>query len=231
MKISAHYRSGMKMFKTLIAVLVPFFTVLAITGGLAVAAEGRYRDVLEERGLFSCLSQKEAELVRLINEYRTSNGLPPVANSRSLNKVARIHAIDLRGTDSRGMECNLHSWSKRGFWSPVCYTSDHFYMHFMWVKPQEITDNVYDDVGYENVYWISGDNIFPTRVLERWRTSPEHNALILETGKWAQSHWRALGVGIYRDVAIIWVGSMDDPLGPLRACRGTSPKPDKMSGH
>jgi hypothetical protein len=180
-------------------------------------------NVLEESGEFSHLSAKEGELFQLVNEYRESHGLPPIANSRSLNKVARIHAIDLienspaEGQDSRGLDCTLHSWSDKGSWKPVCYTKDHSFAESMWNKPREITNFTYTGDGYENAYSTSEEEVTPTKVLEAWKSSPSHNAILLETGIWKGSNLLAFGVGIHKNHAVIWVGSLIDPLGPMQA--------------
>lgn len=184
---------------------------------------------LKESGEFSCLSVKERELFRLVNEYRKSNGLPPIANSRSLNKVARVHAIDLcsnapaKGEDSRGLACSLHSWSNKGTWKSVCYTKDHAFAESMWDKPREITNFIYTGDGYENAYSTSEKEVNPARVLEAWKASPSHNAILLESGDWRDSNLRAFGVGIHKNYAVMWVGSSADPLGPMQAC-GTAQK-------
>ena len=176
--------------------------------------------VVEERGDYSCLSAKEAEIFRLINMHRGKHGLQPIAHSRSLTRVARLHAIDLvenhpeAGKDRRGYDCTMHSWSDKGFWKAVCYTGDHHYASGMWNKPREIT-GIYDDDGYENVYWTSSDMIYPKRVVERWMRSTEHNDLILETGKFSGANWAAMGIGVHRNVAVMWVGGMVDPLGSM----------------
>jgi uncharacterized protein YkwD len=185
----------------------------------------KYSDVLREMGKYSCLSPKEAELVRLINIYRQSNGLPPIAISRSLTKVARIHVLDLyrnspaTGQDGRGLDCSLHSWSDHGYWTPVCYTLDHYYAEELWDKPRQITHGTYYRVGYENAYWTSESEVTPSRVLESWKKTPDHNTLILEAGKWRRCRLVALGVGIYKNYAVIWVGNMLDPLGSLKSCK------------
>ncbi|WP_160295262.1 CAP domain-containing protein [Geobacter sp. OR-1] len=179
--------------------------------------------VIDESGEFSRLSATEAELSRLVNNYREANGLPPVSNSRSLNKVARMHAIDLvenrpiDGTDSRGFDCSLHSWSNNGSWTPVCYTKDHAYAKAMWDKPREITNFIYTGDGYENAYATSDSEVTPANVLKAWKASPSHNALILESGIWKSSNLLAFGVGIYKNVAVIWFGSLTDPLGPMNS--------------
>lgn len=181
------------------------------------------RSVLDESGEFSRLSAKESELFRLVNEYRESNGLPPVANSRSLNKVARMHAIDLvennpaTGKDSRGLDCSLHSWSNSGSWTPVCYTKDHANAKAMWDKPREITNFSYSGDGYENSYATSEAEVNPANVVRAWSVSTSHNALILESGIWKRSNMLAFGVGVYKNVAVMWFGSLSDPLGPMPA--------------
>lgn len=177
--------------------------------------------VLNESDVFSHLSEKEMELFRLINEHRERQGLPTIANSRSLNKVARIHAIDLAensptaSQDSRGLACSLHSWSDKGLWKKVCYTNDHVHAEEMWDKPREITNFTYAGDGYENAYSTEGQEISPARVLEAWKARPSHIAIIDESGVWQGGNFHALGVGIYKNHAVIWVGSMVDPLGPM----------------
>ncbi len=199
--------------------------VLSLTVSLPVSAtQTTMKNVLDETGEFSCLSAKEAKLFHLVNEYRESHGLPPIANARSLNKVARVHVIDLvenlpaEGTDSRGLLCSLHSWSNGGVWKPVCYTRDHAYAEAMWDKPREITKFGYTGDGYENAYSTKDNEVNPEKVLEAWKASPSHNAVLLETGVWKGSNLLALGVGIYKNHAVIWVGSLVDPLGALKVC-------------
>jgi uncharacterized protein YkwD len=178
--------------------------------------------VLNESGEFSRLSEKEMELFRLINGYRESQGLPAIANSRSLNKVARIHAIDLaenspaEGQDSRGLDCSLHSWSDKGSWKQVCYTKDHLYAEGMWDKPREITNFTYTGDGYENAYSTGEQEVTPAKVLEAWKASPSHNAILVESGVWKGGNHLAFGVGIYKNLAVMWLGSMVDPLGPMQ---------------
>lgn len=213
------------------AVLVAILAFEAVTPNYASASDhldsspqAMMKSALEESGEFSCLSDKEEELFRLVNEYREENGLAPIANSRSLNKVARVHAIDLSknipavGQDSRGLTCSLHSWSDKGDWKPVCYTKDNVYAEAMWDKPREITNFTYSGDGYENAYSTSEKEINPRKVLEAWKASPGHNAILLESGAWNGSNLLAFGVGVHENYAVIWVGSQTDPLGPMQAC-------------
>lgn len=179
------------------------------------------QSVLHESSQFSHFSPKERELWDLINDYRQENGLPPIDSSRSLTKVARVHAIDLysntpaEGHDDRGLGCSLHSWSDKGNWQQVCYTKDNKYAEHMWDKPREITNFAYTGDGYENAYSTSDKEIDPKRVLEAWKKSPSHNAILLEKDQWAGSKLSALGVGVYKNYAIIWFGTEADPAGPV----------------
>jgi uncharacterized protein YkwD len=170
-----------------------------------------------------CLTAEEADLARLINEYRNANGLADVPVSRSLTQVAQWHVIDLHennpdsGTDSRGLPCNMHSWSDQGIWSPVCYTSDHAYASGMWDKPREITGDVYTGNGYEIAYGSSGQAT-ASGALNAWKSSSGHRDVILENGMWSGSNWPAMGVGIYQHHAVVWFGRQPDPQGTVTQC-------------
>ncbi len=172
----------------------------------------------------SSISSDEAELVSLVNEYRTSMGLKSVQLSRSLTMVAQLHAMDLAinkpaaSMNPQRKGCNLHSWSDRGEWSSVCYTNDNRFADRMWNKPREITKDLYSGYGFENAYFTSADRVDVRRVLEGWKRSPKHNALILESGVWQGSKWPVIGVGVHQNVAVIWFGDKDDPLGSVPAC-------------
>jgi uncharacterized protein YkwD len=214
-------------FQTLLILTITLFTGIFMPLGVPSRAEANgnsINSIINETGTYACLSPKEAELLRLVNEYRESNGLPPVVNSRSLNKVARIHVLDLYenrpadGKDSLGNECNLHSWSDKGNWTGGCYTHNSDNPRLMWDKAREITDNGYFGEGYENAYWTSAKEATPIKVLEGWKKSPSHNALLLENGVWRGSNLMAIGVGIYKGFAVIWVGELLDRLGPMTAC-------------
>jgi len=171
-----------------------------------------------------CLTPEEYKLAKLVNEYRRSVGLPDVPLSRSLTMVAQYHVKDLQinkpnsGTDPRGEECNMHSWSNKGIWTPVCYTKDHEYAEGMWNKPREITGKVYTGNGYENAAWASPGPISADRALNLWKNSPGHNNVIVEKDIWAGSKWPAMGVGIYENYAVLWFGDAADPAGTVGVC-------------
>ena len=164
------------------------------------------------------LSEKEAKLYYMINAYRESLGLPKLSFSKSLTEVARAHVRDSNTytpenqVDSRGVQGNLHSWSGNGSWTPVVYTSDHYYMYDMWSKPREITN--YTGNGYEISSWSSG-MISPERALNLWKNSPGHNSIMTTqiTGDADWSDLKTMGVSIDGHYAHVWFGSDVDPDG------------------
>ena len=164
------------------------------------------------------LTEKEAKLYYMINAYRESLGLPKLSFSKSLTEVARAHVRDSNTytpenqVDSRGIKGNLHSWSGNGSWTPVVYTSDHYYMYDMWSKPREITN--YTGNGYEISSWSSG-MISPERALNLCKNSPGHNSIMTTqiTGDADWSDLKTMGVSIDGHYAHVWFGSDADPDG------------------
>ena len=161
------------------------------------------------------LSNKEAMLYYLVNEYRESLGLPKLSLSKSLTQVARTHVADSNSyspenqVDARGIQGNLHSWSGNGSWTPVVYTSDHYYASLMWSKPRELT--AYSGNGYEISAGTSGYSMTPEKALDLWKGSSGHNAVIIGSGDW--SMLKTMGVAIDGGYAHIWFGSDADPAG------------------
>jgi hypothetical protein len=177
--------------------------------------------VLAQETPGDCLSEDEATLAQLMNDYRTSQGLMPVPVTASLTAVAQYHAWDLDVNHPHGGECNLHSWSDGSLWTPVCYTADHANASGMWDKPREITANAYTGNGFEIAYWTSG-TASPAGALSGWQNSSGHNDVILNAGIWQSfDPWPAMGVGMRAGYAVIWFGGMADPQGTIAECGST----------
>ena len=149
-----------------------------------------------------------AQLAALINEERARKGLALVPVSRSLSAVAEAHVRDLQAHPPSGA-CNMHSWSANGAWTPCCYTADHAQARCMWVKPAEITGGVYRGDGFEISVGGSA-RMTPASALESWRGSSAHYTVIMSQGMWARSTWRAMGVGVSENYAVVWFGTEPD---------------------
>ena len=149
------------------------------------------------------------QLAALVNQQRATRGLLAVPLSRSLNAVAEAHVRDLQA-HPRASACNMHSWSAHGLWSACCYTDDHAQASCMWRKPAEITGGVYRGEGFEISAWFSS-RITPERALQSWRGSAAHFDVVVNGGMWASSTWRAMGVALSENYAVVWFGTVVDP--------------------
>jgi len=150
------------------------------------------------------LSTDESELYDLVMKYRKVKGLPGIPLSKSLTIVAQTHAKDLDENYVDDTKCNLHSWSNNGNWKPVCYTKNHAQAELMWSKPKELTS--YQGNGYEIAFAENEEYLADAEnALENWKSSKDHNAVILNKGVWKKK-WNAIGIGIYGSFAVIWFG-------------------------
>ena len=160
----------------------------------------------------SQITQEEAKLYELIMEYRIEKGLPRIPLSPSLMFVAQTHVRDLVDNTPDLGDCNGHSWSDKGDWTPCCYTPDHAQAQCMWDKPRELTS--YTGNGYEIAIGsndiISGYVATADSALKGWKGSPLHNAVILNEGIWNIVEWKAIGIGIYKGFVCAWFGSEPD---------------------
>ncbi|MBW3467253.1 CAP domain-containing protein [Arthrospiribacter ruber] len=155
------------------------------------------------------LSPAEMELYSLLMTYRAELGLPEIPLSTSMTIVAQTHVKDLQENNPMSGECNSHSWSEFGDWTPCCYTADHSQAACMWNKPRELTK--YTGNGFEIAAYNMA-SINPSGALNAWKNSPGHDAVIRNDGPWNQE-WKAIGIGINGRFATVWFGREADPAG------------------
>jgi uncharacterized protein YkwD len=157
-----------------------------------------------------CLNTEEKKLYDQIMKYRQSKRLAGIPLSAKLTQIAQTHAKDLSEHYEFGNKnCNIHSWSSAGNWSACCYTSNHANPTCMWNKPNEIAG--YENPGYEIAYYHSG-GAKAEGALNVWKTSPGHNTVIVNQGNWKNLKWKAIGVGIYKEYAVVWFGEIEDGI-------------------
>ncbi len=146
-----------------------------------------------------------------LNAYRQRRGLAPIPVSARLTQVAAAHVADLEAHYQRGNSgnCNMHSWSANGNWTPCCYTPDHARKQCMWDKPREITGGAYSATGYEIVAYYS-DPITPERALQIWQQSDGHHIMVVNQGQWYDNTWRAMGAAMGMHYAVVWFGEEPD---------------------
>lgn len=155
----------------------------------------------------------------MINAHRVLNGLKEIPLSASLSYVARTHVIDLYTNHPDTSICNLNSWSDKGSWTPCCHNKYVPQEECIRNKPKELTG--YTGEGYELTY----AEVFNTRadtVFKFWSTIDEANEFLLNEGRWEKKNWRAIGIGIYKSYAVVWMGQKTDALPAPERCSGVS---------
>lgn len=151
-------------------------------------------------------TDEEILLYRLLMAYRVENGKPEIPLSRSLTYVAQLHVRDL-AANKVTPPYTLHSWSKNGPWEGVRYTANHRQARLMWNKPKELTN--YPGDGFEITFSKKGGATAKSAYLS-WKDQRSISSIILNTGNWETIRWRAVGVGIHDDYAVLWFGDRDD---------------------
>ena len=154
-----------------------------------------------------CLSKEEYRLYSLINEYRTKNGLGVIPVSGSLCYVAKVHARDLFINNPDTSHCSLNSWSNQGKWTACCHSSLAPNPVCIANKPKELTN--YSGEGHEIAYWDS-EQLIPDTVMNVWKSLPQTKELLLNLKKWSYFNWKAIGVGLYKGYACVWVSDVMD---------------------
>lgn len=155
------------------------------------------------------LSSEEQKLYDIIMEYRKANDLPVIPLSKSLTTVAKTHVKDLMTNSPNQGTCNLHSWSDKGNWTPCCYTGDHKRLRCVLNKPRELTP--YQAKAYEIAFW-SSSNVTAIGALKGWKKSKGHNSVIINEDNWHNNNWKAIGIGIFGNYAVVWFGGVLDEL-------------------
>lgn len=152
------------------------------------------------------LKPEEQQLYDLLNSYRKQKGLAAIPLSAALTKVAQLHVYDLHTNQPAKGKCNLHSWSNKGSWTPFCYNGDNASAECMWKKPEEIAG--YKGSGFEVAAFAT--NMSAQVALDGWKGSKGHNEVMVNTGSWKNMNWKAVGVGIAGNYAVIWFGTVED---------------------
>lgn len=143
---------------------------------------------------------EEEQLYQMINAYRTQQGLPTIAQSPSLTLIANRHILDM----THNIGHLSHSWSdcpydpsdRRTF---VCSS-----------RVAQRLGTKYRGKTYENAHY-NARGATANSAFNGWQNSPSHNALISNLGNWRDNRWRAMGIGIYRQYAVLWLGEERDP--------------------
>lgn len=146
----------------------------------------------------AALDASEQELLSLLNEYRASQGRGPLVASPSLNRAAAWMSEDVSRTGWAAQVAKPHFDSLGR--SPF----------------QRMPDCGYPGSGRSENLALFGD--FAAGVLAGWKTSPGHNANLLDSGA------VAVGIGYYGGIWTLDFGSVDDSNAP-QPSRTSAPSP------
>ena len=154
-----------------------------------------------------CVSRQEYALYRKINEYRTSIGLQVVPISRSLSYVAKLHVIDLFENHPDTSFCSLNSWSDKGPWKSCCHSQYKPDPECILDKPGELTSYKGEahEICYFDSYLVNVDTVY-----NFWMKVEQARDLLVNNRKWSLYTWQAMGVGIYKQYACVWLGEERD---------------------
>jgi len=165
-----------------------------------------------------CLTKDEYRLYTMINEYRAKNGIGIIPVSRSLCYVAKVHARDLYMNNPDTSFCSLNSWSDKGEWTACCHSRYTPSPVCIVNKPKELTK--YPGEGHEIAYWDS-EQLNPDTIMDFWKSVEVTRELLLNEKKWSFFSWKAIGVGMYKGYACVWVGDMLDTEPEPTLCADT----------
>jgi len=154
-----------------------------------------------------CLTKDEYRLYTMINEYRAKNGLGIIPVSRSLCYVAKVHARDLYMNNPDTSFCSLNSWSDKGEWTACCHSRFTPSPVCIVNKPKELTK--YPGEGHEIAYWDS-EQLNTDTIMDFWKSVEVTRELLLNEKKWSFFSWKAIGIGLYKGYACVWVGDLLD---------------------
>jgi hypothetical protein len=162
-----------------------------------------------------CLTRDEYRLYTIINDYRAKQGMGIIPVSRSLCYVAKIHARDLFFNRPDTSFCSLNSWSDKGLWIACCHSKYTPNPACIVNKPSELTK--YPGEGHELCYWDS-EELQPDTVFNFWLSIEQARELLLNQKKWSYFTWNAMGVGLYKGYASVWVGEVRDTITEPKLC-------------
>ena len=75
----------------------------------------------------------------------------------------------------------------------------------------------YEREGFEIAYYSSA-GASAVEGLEGWKKSHGHNPVLINSGTWSKTEWKAIGIGIYEQYAVVWFGELEDKS-KLTVCR------------
>ncbi|MCC5943542.1 MAG: SPOR domain-containing protein [Bernardetiaceae bacterium] len=156
-----------------------------------------------------CLIQDEMQLYQAIDDLRNTFQQHQIPISKALTYTAKMHARDLANHYKQNDDCTVHSWSDQGDgkWTACCHTTKPEDANCMWKKAKEVSG--YAGEAYEIVYYGKKR---VRQVVNEWKKGGNELDILANKGDWKDFDWTAIGLAVYEDWVVIWVGEKKDPL-------------------
>lgn len=163
------------------------------------------------------ISLAELDLYHAVVAYRESVGLGALPLSKALSATAGRHVLDMR-ENIWAADVTLPSGANLHSWSDAYYYADGRDPSAMWEAPARLGTG-YTSSGYEIA---AAGQSSGAEALAGWKASSGHNAVLTETGGFADIGFRAIGVGLDASagagpyggsVFYVWFGAAADPTG------------------
>ena len=118
-----------------------------------------------------------------------------------------LFLLQTNNPQSCSLNADPHSWSANsmdGFtWTKCCYLPGHSQMHCLHNKPKEFNSAwnsglVVELSASSSWFWSA------SQALNLWKSSEEHNSVILNKGSWNDIKWTKIGAAIVDGYANAW---------------------------
>ncbi len=163
-----------------------------------------------------CINENERKLYKLIDDYRSEKGLHTIPISRALTQLAKMHAKDIVNNRPAKATMSIHSWTNKGKWKSCDYTNDTKGQNCMQDKPAELTS--YKHKGYELIAINENGEMTADFAMKDWKNNSTYGIMLVNKTGWQDKNWEAIGIAVYKNLAIVWLGENTDKSGAPVAC-------------
>jgi hypothetical protein len=163
-----------------------------------------------------CINAEERKLYKLIDDYRGEKNLHTIPVSRALTQLAKMHAKDIVNNRPPKATTSIHSWTNKGKWKACDYTNDSKGMSCMTDKAAELTS--YKHKAFELIAYNENGDMTADFAMKDWKNNSVYGFMLINKTGWQDKNWEAIGIAVYKNVAVVWLGENTDKSGAPVAC-------------
>jgi hypothetical protein len=163
-----------------------------------------------------CINAEEKKLYKLIDDYRSEKNLHTIPISRALTQLAKVHAKDIVNNRPAKSTSSIHSWTNKGKWKACDYANDSKGLNCMTEKPAELTS--YKNKAFEVIALNENGEMTADFAMKDWKNNSVYGFMLINKTGWQDKNWEAVGIAVYKNVAVVWLGETTDKSGAPVAC-------------